>query len=79
MYLAQDIPMFVMYCVYGESGSSLLIESIYQLYDNNYLDEEVSDYSLLSPESLPNCKFHKEFEKPTKMEEVCEYWKKSEK
>ena len=28
VYLAQDIPEFVMYCVYGESGSSLLIESI---------------------------------------------------
>ena len=27
MYLARDIPPFVMYCVYGESGSSLLIES----------------------------------------------------
>ena len=27
MYLAQDIPAFVMYCVNGESGSSLLIES----------------------------------------------------
>ena len=26
-YLAQDIPAFVMYCVNGESGSSLLIES----------------------------------------------------
>ena len=27
MYLARDIPAFVMYCVNGESGSSLLIES----------------------------------------------------
>ena len=27
VYLARDIPAFVMYCVYGESGSSLLIES----------------------------------------------------
>ena len=27
MYLALDIPAFVMYCGYGESGSSLLIES----------------------------------------------------
>ena len=27
VYLAQDIPAFVMYCVNGESGSSLLIES----------------------------------------------------
>ena len=27
VYLAQDIPAFVMYCINGESGSSLLIES----------------------------------------------------
>ena len=27
VYLARDISAFVMYCVYGESGSSLLIES----------------------------------------------------
>ena len=27
VYLARDIPSFVMYCVNGESGSSLLIES----------------------------------------------------
>ena len=27
VYLTRDIPPFVMYCVYGESGSSLLIES----------------------------------------------------
>ena len=27
LYLAQDIPAFVMYCIYGESGSSQLIES----------------------------------------------------
>ena len=26
VYLARDISLFVMYCVYGESGSSLLIE-----------------------------------------------------
>ena len=28
VYLARDIPAFVMYCVNGESGSSLLIESL---------------------------------------------------
>ena len=28
VYLVRDIPAIVMYCVYGESGSSLLIESI---------------------------------------------------
>ena len=38
------------------------------------LDEEVLDYSLVSPESLP--KFHKEIGKPTKVEELCEYWQK---
>ena len=27
MYLARDIPAFVMHCVNGESGSSLLIKS----------------------------------------------------
>ena len=27
VYLARDIPAFVMYCVNGESGSSLFIES----------------------------------------------------
>ena len=27
VYLARDIPAFVMYCVNGKSGSSLLIES----------------------------------------------------
>ena len=27
VYLAQDIPPFIMYCVYGESGSSLLMKS----------------------------------------------------
>ena len=27
VFLARDIPAFVMYCVNGESGSSLLIES----------------------------------------------------
>ena len=35
IYLARDIPVFVMYCVNGESGSSLLIESTYGLYDSS--------------------------------------------
>ena len=34
VYLARDIPAFVMYCVSGESGSSLLIYRVYRLYDN---------------------------------------------
>ena len=33
VYLAQDIPAFVMYCVYGESGSSLLTESTNSVAD----------------------------------------------
>ena len=32
VYLVQDIPAFVMHCVNGESGSSLLIR-VYRLYD----------------------------------------------
>ena len=34
VYLARDIPAFVMYCFYGESRSSLLIELVYRLYDS---------------------------------------------
>ena len=34
VYLMRDIPVFVMYCVYGESGSSLLIESIDSMIRN---------------------------------------------
>ena len=48
VYLAGDIPTFVMYCVYGESGSSLLIEStdsmihIYCIYTlESHLSEHI--------------------------------------
>ena len=34
VYLARDIPPFVMYYVHGESGSSLL--RVYRLYDSSY-------------------------------------------
>ena len=34
VYLARDIPAFVMYCVNGESGSSLLIESTYSMIES---------------------------------------------
>ena len=34
MYLARDIPAFVMYCIYGESDSSLLIQSTDSGYDS---------------------------------------------
>ena len=40
VYLARVIPAFVMYCVNGESGSSLLIESthrVYRLYDMKHV------------------------------------------
>ena len=36
VYLARHIPAFVMYCVNGESGSSLLIESTDSLTYNYY-------------------------------------------
>ena len=36
VYLARDIPAFVMYCVNGESGSSLLIESIDSMIKRRY-------------------------------------------
>ena len=34
VYLARDIPPFVMYCVNGEPGSSLLIESTDSMMKN---------------------------------------------
>ena len=34
VYLARDIPVFVMYCVYGASCLSLLIESIDSMIQN---------------------------------------------
>jgi hypothetical protein len=40
----------------------------------DHLDEEVLDYSLLSPDVLPA--INKEPGKPTKVEELCEYWQK---
>ena len=43
VYLVQDIPAFVMYCVYGESRSSLLIESTdSMIYIYNY--KEIYNY-----------------------------------
>ena len=35
VYLARNIPAFVMYCVNGESGSSLLIESTDSMITTN--------------------------------------------
>ena len=38
VYLARDIPAFVMYCVNGESGSSLLIESVdSMIYEESFV------------------------------------------
>ena len=38
VYLARDIPAFVMYCVNGESRSSLLIESTDSMIDKVAID-----------------------------------------
>ena len=38
VYLARDIPPFVMYCINGESGSSLLIESVDSMIVNNFFN-----------------------------------------
>ena len=35
VYLVRDIPPFVMYCVHGESGSFLLIDSTDSMIFNN--------------------------------------------
>ena len=40
VYLARDIPAFVMYCVNGESGSSLLIESTDSMININERERE---------------------------------------
>ena len=45
VYLARDIPAFVMYCVNGESGSSLLIESTDSMIDGFIRLSHVSEYS----------------------------------
>ena len=42
-YIARDIPAFVMYCVYGESRSSLLIEFTYFMILLWHLKNCVSD------------------------------------
>ena len=47
MYLARDIPAFVMYCVNGESGSSLLIMIIH-----NYRGLKNKDISQLGGDVL---------------------------
>ena len=36
VYIARDNSTFVMYCVYGKSGSSLVIESTYSMMYNLY-------------------------------------------
>ena len=42
VYLARDIPAFVMYCVNGESGSSLLIvstDSMIYMYSEKAIEQ----------------------------------------
>ena len=46
VYLARDIPPFVMYCVHGESGSSLLIGST---------DSMILKCCILCSHSDPDC------------------------
>ena len=58
VYLARDIPPFVMYCVYGESGSSLLI--VYPLYDSTLmLSQYVNDAITLNDVVLEKKPFFK--------------------
>ena len=45
VYLARDIPAFFMYCIYGESRSSLLIEST----DSMLPSQELSSNKDISP------------------------------
>ena len=49
VYLAQDIPAFVMYCVYGESRSSLPYR-VYRLYDK-MLSQFVNWYTVSGGQS----------------------------
>ena len=46
VYLARDIPAFVMYYVNGESGSSLLIESTDSMIYIMYIHEILQDSTL---------------------------------
>ena len=53
VYLTRDIPAFVMYCVYGESGSSLLDKVIYNIkYNSIYIYIYIYSINL---SSLLNC------------------------
>ena len=48
MYLAQDFPVFVMYCVYAESDSSLLVESTDSMIIVSYVDTFLSILCIVS-------------------------------
>ena len=52
VYLARDIPAFVMYCVNGESGSSLLIDSILYKFCTCLLQPTYFRVSLFIPSVL---------------------------
>ena len=60
VYLARDIPAFLMYCVDGESVSSLLIESIdsmIQLVPRKQMREHCENAQSISdnPDEVDNC------------------------
>ena len=58
VYLARDIPPFVMYCVYGESGPSLLI--VYRLYYSTLMfSQYVNDAITLNDVFLEKTPFFK--------------------
>ena len=42
VYLARDIPAFVMYCINGESGSSLLIEFTDSMIQNEQKSKDAA-------------------------------------
>ena len=47
VYLAQDIPVFVMYCFNGESGSSLLIESTDSMTTDSMTTDSMTTDSMI--------------------------------
>ena len=59
VYLTRDIPAFVMYCVYGASHSSLLIEStnsmnILGIFNDKFQVVLQSMYTFSTPIKFPN-------------------------
>ena len=54
VYLARDIPAFVMHCVYGESRSSLLIESTDSMMTTVQRPKILNFMSLMLPRHFTN-------------------------